>query len=49
MATWCLNLPVAMTYLKFPQDGGDVGLIGQVSEHLQLQEGGKDSQLGDMT
>lgn len=24
--------------LKFPQDGGDVGFIGQVGQNLQLQK-----------
>lgn len=30
------GLSMAMAYLELPQDGGDVGLIGQVGEDLQL-------------
>lgn len=34
------GLSMAMAYLELPKDGGDVGLVGQVGEDLQLQERG---------
>lgn len=39
------DISMAVAYLELPQDGGDVGLVGQVGEDLQLQERGRD---GDM-
>lgn len=35
---------MAMAYLELSQDGGDVGLVGQVGEDLQLWERGRDEQ-----
>jgi len=42
------GLSMAMAYLELPQDGGDVGLVGQVGEDLQLQKRGRYGQHGGM-